>query len=65
MRADAIFASNTSGLSINSLAEGMPAALRGRFCGIHFFNPPRYMPLVELIATRDTNPTMLDQLEAG
>ncbi|MBI1906519.1 MAG: 3-hydroxyacyl-CoA dehydrogenase/enoyl-CoA hydratase family protein [Rhodocyclales bacterium] len=64
MRADAIFASNTSGLSINSLAEGMPAALRGRFCGIHFFNPPRYMPLVELIATRDTDPTMLDQLES-
>ena len=63
IRPDAIFASNTSGLSINALAEGMPAALRGRFCGIHFFNPPRYMPLVELIATRDTEPAMLDALE--
>ncbi len=63
LRADAIFASNTSGLSINALAEGMPAALRGRFCGIHFFNPPRYMPLVELIATRDTDAAMLDALE--
>lgn len=63
IRPDAIFASNTSGLSINALAEGMPAALRGRFCGIHFFNPPRYMPLVELVATRDTEPTMLDALE--
>jgi 3-hydroxyacyl-CoA dehydrogenase len=61
---DAIFASNTSGLSINRLAEGMPAALRGRFCGIHFFNPPRYMSLVELIATRDTEAAMLDQLES-
>ncbi|AKU14094.1 fusion of 3-hydroxyacyl-CoA dehydrogenase and enoyl-CoA hydratase [Azoarcus sp. CIB] len=64
IRPDAIFASNTSGLSINGLAEGMPAALRGRFCGIHFFNPPRYMSLVELIATRDTEAAMLDQLES-
>jgi 3-hydroxyacyl-CoA dehydrogenase len=47
----AIIASNTSGLSINRLAEALPAALRSRFCGIHFFNPPRYMHLVELIAT--------------
>jgi 3-hydroxyacyl-CoA dehydrogenase len=63
LRADAVFASNTSGLSINRLAEGMPEALRSRFCGIHFFNPPRYMPLVELIATRDTDAAMLDALE--
>ncbi|MDX9707872.1 MAG: 3-hydroxyacyl-CoA dehydrogenase family protein, partial [Azospira sp.] len=48
---DAIIASNTSGLSINRLAEGLPANLRPNFCGIHFFNPPRYMHLVELIAT--------------
>ena len=39
----AIVASNTSGLSMNALAQGMPEALRPRFCGIHFFNPPRYM----------------------
>lgn len=63
IRPDAIFASNTSGLSINALSEGMPAALRGRFCGVHFFNPPRYMALVELIATAATDPAMLDQLE--
>ncbi|HNB68992.1 3-hydroxyacyl-CoA dehydrogenase family protein, partial [Accumulibacter sp.] len=44
----AIIASNTSGLSINRLAQGLPEALRSRFCGIHFFNPPRYMHLVEL-----------------
>ena len=50
----AIFASNTSGLSINELAEAFPDNLRHRFCGIHFFNPPRYMHLVELIpCTRD------------
>ncbi len=64
IRADAIFASNTSGLSINTLSEGMPAEARARFCGIHFFNPPRYMALVELIATRTTDPASLDALEA-
>lgn len=63
LKPDAVFASNTSGLSIHALAEGLPAALRGRFCGIHFFNPPRYMPLVELIATRDSDAAMLDALE--
>jgi 3-hydroxyacyl-CoA dehydrogenase len=60
----AIIASNTSGLSINRLAEALPAALRSRFCGIHFFNPPRYMHLVELIATRSTDPALLDNLES-
>ncbi|MEK6211287.1 MAG: 3-hydroxyacyl-CoA dehydrogenase/enoyl-CoA hydratase family protein [Pseudomonadota bacterium] len=58
-----IFASNTSGLSINSLSEAMPEQHRSRFCGVHFFNPPRYMHLVELIACRATNPAILDQLE--
>ncbi len=60
---NAIFASNTSGLSINSLAEAMPAHARTRFCGVHFFNPPRYMHLVELIPGRTTDPAILDQLE--
>lgn len=61
--ADAIIASNTSGLSINLLAEGLPEAVRPRFCGIHFFNPPRYMHLVEIIATRGTDAATLDALE--
>ena len=60
----AIVASNTSGLSITKLSEVLPEALKPRFCGIHFFNPPRYMPLVELIATPSTQPLVLDQLEA-
>ena len=63
VRADAIFASNTSGLSIEALSHGMPESVRGQFCGIHFFNPPRYMALVELIATRSTDAAMLDGLE--
>ncbi|HEU0200759.1 MAG TPA: 3-hydroxyacyl-CoA dehydrogenase NAD-binding domain-containing protein [Burkholderiaceae bacterium] len=60
----AIFASNTSGLSINKLSEGFDGALRKRFCGVHFFNPPRYMHLVELIPTTATEPAILDDLEA-
>ncbi|MDH5206329.1 MAG: 3-hydroxyacyl-CoA dehydrogenase family protein, partial [Hylemonella sp.] len=59
----AIVASNTSGLSITALSEALPTEIRPRFCGIHFFNPPRYMMLVELIATPGTRPDILDQLE--
>jgi len=58
-----ILASNTSGLSITKLSEALPEELRPRFCGIHFFNPPRYMYLVELIPTPDTQPAILDDLE--
>ena len=61
---NAIFASNTSGLSITALSEGFNAELKARFCGVHFFNPPRYMHLVELIPTATTQPLILDQLEA-
>ena len=59
----AIVASNTSGLSITKLSEVLPEAIKPRFCGIHFFNPPRYMTLVELIATPTTQPHILDDLE--
>jgi 3-hydroxyacyl-CoA dehydrogenase len=59
----AIVASNTSGLSITKLSEALPAEIKPRFCGIHFFNPPRYMALVELIPTPTTNAQILDQLE--
>ncbi|MDH5328864.1 MAG: 3-hydroxyacyl-CoA dehydrogenase/enoyl-CoA hydratase family protein [Aquincola sp.] len=59
----AILASNTSGLSITKLSEAVPAEIRPRFCGIHFFNPPRYMALVELIPTPTTDAEILDQLE--
>ena len=60
----AIVASNTSGLSITKLSEVLPESLRPRFCGIHFFNPPRYMQLVELIPTAATQPQILDDLES-
>ncbi|WP_019447083.1 3-hydroxyacyl-CoA dehydrogenase/enoyl-CoA hydratase family protein [Cupriavidus sp. BIS7] len=61
---NAIFATNTSGLSITALSDGFDAELKARFCGVHFFNPPRYMHLVELIPTATTKPEILDRLEA-
>ncbi len=60
----AIVASNTSGLSITQLSAALPEEIKPRFCGIHFFNPPRYMMLVELINTPTTQPQILDDLEA-
>lgn len=59
----AIVASNTSGLSINSLSQALPEALHPRFCGVHFFNPPRYMHLAELIPCRKTSREVLEGLE--
>ncbi|GGK06551.1 3-hydroxyacyl-CoA dehydrogenase/enoyl-CoA hydratase family protein [Luteimonas terricola] len=59
----AVLASNTSGLGINKLAEVLPEKLRSRFCGVHFFNPPRYMHLAELIPARTTDKAVLQGLE--
>ncbi|MGJ8664176.1 MAG: 3-hydroxyacyl-CoA dehydrogenase/enoyl-CoA hydratase family protein, partial [Marinicella sp.] len=61
---DAIFTTNTSGLSINELATVLPASLQSKFCGVHFFNPPRYMHLVEIIPTDNTNPQVVSELES-
>ena len=56
---DTIFSSNTSGLSLAEMSGVLPAALRPRFLGTHFFNPPRYMKLFEVIPTADTDPQLL------
>lgn len=56
--------SNTSGLSIEKLGAGLSSEQRAKFCGIHFFNPPRYMPLVELIPHPSTDRILLEQLES-
>ncbi len=61
--AHAVLASNTSGLGINALASVLPEELRHRFCGLHFFNPPRYMHLAELIPATTTDPAVLEGLE--
>lgn len=58
-----ILVSNTSGLSINSLCDVLPAKHREQFCGVHFFNPPRYMHLAELIPAKTTSKMLLDHLE--
>ena len=58
-----VLASNTSGLSINSLADVLSEHLHERFCGVHFFNPPRYMHLAELIPCAKTAPEVLSGLE--
>ena len=62
--AHTVLASNTSGLGINKLAEVLPEELRHRFCGLHFFNPPRYMHLAELIPAKTTDAAVLEGLEA-
>src|SRR5712692_8613799 len=55
-RAGAVIASNTSGIPLKQLAEGRSEDFRAHFLGMHFFNPPRYMHLVELIRTESTKP---------
>jgi 3-hydroxyacyl-CoA dehydrogenase len=61
---DAVVSSNTSGLPLATVAEGRSEDFRRRFCGTHFFNPPRYLKLVELIPTADTDPEVLERMRA-
>jgi 3-hydroxyacyl-CoA dehydrogenase len=58
-RADAIVSSNTSGIPIASIAEGRSDGFRRHWLGTHFFNPPRYLHLLELIPTPDTDAAVL------
>jgi len=62
-RADSIITSNTSGLPIHDIVDGMPMELRRHWFGTHFFNPPRYMRLLEIIATPDTDPADMAAVE--
>jgi 3-hydroxyacyl-CoA dehydrogenase len=64
LKPDAILTTNTSGLPIASLAAGMPPEIRRRFFGTHFFNPPRYMRLVEIIATPETDAMAVKSVSA-
>jgi 3-hydroxyacyl-CoA dehydrogenase len=58
----AIVASNTSGIPINLLTEGRSDSFKGRFLGMHFFNPPRYLHLLEIIPTGSTSKAALDEV---
>ena len=61
-RRDAIVSSNTSGIPIAALATGRSDAFRRHFLGTHFFNPPRYLRLVEVIPTPDTDPAAVEAI---
>ncbi len=56
LRTGAVVSSNTSGIPIATIAEGRSPAFRRQWLGTHFFNPPRYLRLVEVIPTPDTDP---------
>ena len=58
-----LITTNTSGIPINAIAQGRSDDFRKHFCGTHFFNPPRYLPLLELIPGPDTDPAVLAFLE--
>lgn len=57
-----LITSNTSGIPIQMLSEGRSADFKKHFCGTHFFNPPRYLRLLEIIPTPDTDPVIVDFL---
>ncbi len=59
---DAIVTSNTSGIPIASIAAGRTADFRRHWLGTHFFNPPRYLRLLEVIPTPDTDPAVVDTM---
>lgn len=61
-RPGTLITSNTSGIPIHMLGEGRSADFKQHFCGTHFFNPPRYLRLLEIIPTPDTNPEVIQFL---
>jgi 3-hydroxyacyl-CoA dehydrogenase len=63
IRSDAVVSTNTSGLPIQAIAQGRSDSFRQRFLGTHFFNPPRYLKLLELIPTSDTAPQVLERMK--
>ena len=57
---NAIISSNTSGIPLHEIAEGRSEKFGRRFLGTHFFNPPRYLKLLEIIPTEDTDPGVIE-----
>lgn len=60
IRTEALISTNTSGLEISRLLEGRTTEFRRKFIGTHFFNPPRYLKLLELIPTDETDPQVVE-----
>jgi len=59
-KAGTLITSNTSGIPIHLLSQGRSADFKKHFCGTHFFNPPRYLRLLEIIPTPDTDKEVVD-----
>lgn len=62
VRPGTIVSSNTSGISLKAMVEGLPESFTKYFLGTHFFNPPRYMKLLEIISGPNTDPSVLSFL---
>jgi 3-hydroxyacyl-CoA dehydrogenase len=63
IRDDTVVSTNTSGLPIHTIASGRSASFQKRFLGTHFFNPPRYLKLLELIPTKNTATEVLERMQ--
>ena len=63
-RPDAILSTNTSGIPLRQIADGFSTGFRRRFLGTHFFNPPRYLHLLEVIPGPETDPSLLEFVSA-
>ncbi len=63
-RPGSIVSSNTSGIPVSSIAEGRSEDFRKHWLGTHFFNPPRYLRLLEIIPTADTDPAVVEAMAA-
>ena len=62
LQAGAILSTNTSGLSVNAMAAALPESIRRNFLVTHFFNPPRYMRLLEIVPCAETDPQVVAQM---
>jgi 3-hydroxyacyl-CoA dehydrogenase len=63
-RTSAVLSTNTSGIPVGDIADGWPAERKARWLGTHFFNPPRYLSLLELVPTPDTSPAVVAAMAA-
>ena len=62
VRCDSLLSTNTSGIPIARIAEALPERMRERFMGTHFFNPPRYLRLLEIVPTKETMPNAIEAI---
>jgi 3-hydroxyacyl-CoA dehydrogenase len=63
-KSDAIISTNTSGIPLHNISEGRSEGFKRRFLGTHFFNPPRYLKLLEIISTEETDPELVEEVQA-